>query len=94
MIKTYSIHYYGDEERIRQATRIADHIFRQWYNVYGGKRVYSKKGVCHMNYTAYWFESGLYCYSWSDIYSLIEKKLLKLGYAVIRGKGIIQIWDN
>jgi len=91
MIKTYSIHYYGSEENIRQATRIADHIFRQCYNVYGGKRVYSKKGVCHMNYTAYWNESW---HSWSVVYSLIEEKLLDLGYTVIRGKGIIQIWDD
>lgn len=92
MIKTYSIHYYGDEEKIRQATRIADHIFRQCYNVYGGKRAYSEKGVCQMNYTACWFESGLCRYSWFDVYSLIEEKLIKLGYTIIRGKSTIQVW--
>lgn len=81
-MKTYFIRFYGTEEQINTATRIADHIFRQSYNVYGGKRVYSRKGYCRMSYTAIWNESGLCSYSWQDIWSLIEERMLKLGYDV------------
>ena len=81
-MKSYSIRFYGTEEQINQATRIVDHIFRQCYNVYGGKRVYSKKGYCRMKYEAYWHEETFYGYSWKSIWELAEEKLLRLGYEV------------
>lgn len=81
-MKTYFIRFYGSEEQINNAIRKADHIFRQCYNVYGGRRVYSRKGMCRMSYTANWQESGLCSYSWKEVWSLIEEKMLKMGYEV------------
>lgn len=87
MIGTYTVYYYGSEDSIRRATRIADRIFRQHYNVYGSKRGYSRKGICRMYYTACWN-----CrYSWVDVFSLIEEKLLRAGYHIYYGKGIIRV---
>lgn len=96
-MKQYSIRFYGTEEQIRQATRIVDHVFRQCYNVYGGKRIYSKKGYCRMIYEAYWKDSGLCAYSWVDVYGLATEKLLKLGYEVscaTLGAKICCVWGK
>ena len=91
MIRTYTVYYYGSEDSIRRATRIADRVFRQCYSVYGGKRGYSRKGICRMYYTACWNDSGLCRYSWADVFSLIEEKLLRAGYHIYYGKGIIRV---
>lgn len=90
---TYSVKFYGSSDAINTATRIVDHIFRQCYNVYGGKRVDSKNTYCHMTYTAQWLDSGLCRYSWQDVFSLAEEKLLKLGYDIVKYKGNVQVWE-
>ena len=92
-MKTYSIHFYGSNDAINTATRIVDHIFRQCYNVYGGRRVYSKNGHCHMTYTAQWLDSGICRYSWQDVFDLAEEKLLRLGYDIVKCNRRVQVWE-
>ena len=86
METTYELSINGpDSEMVEQAVRIMDHLVRQWYNVYGGCRVYSGKGAdneyyIRMEYTAYWASPTdvVYWLGWRDIERLFFRRLAKL----------------
>lgn len=65
MKMTYEMIFNAPEnEQAEQAVKLMDGIVRRWYNVYGGKRVYSGKGAggewyIFMEYTADWDATSL-----------------------------------
>jgi hypothetical protein len=73
-----------ENEQVEQAVRIMDTLFRRWYNVHGGKRVYSGKGAGHeyyvfMEYTADWDASGLHIWpDFDDLRRALYRKLAKV----------------
>lgn len=73
-MKTYELRVNGiNPEQVEQAVKLMDKIVRRWYNVYGGRRVYSGKGAggewyIFMHYTAAWENGARYDWpGWEEI---------------------------
>ena len=80
MRKTYEMTFNAPtNEQTEHAAKLMDTIFRQWYNVYGGKRAYSGKGAggewyIFMEYTADWETNDI----WPDFNDLKKYFFQKL----------------
>lgn len=65
MRKTYEMQVHGmDHTMVEWTIRMMDRLFRRWYNVYGGRRITSEKGLhgeyyVYVEYTANWDCTGL-----------------------------------
>lgn len=83
MKKSYEMIFNAPEnEQAEQAVKLMDTIFRRWYNVYGGKRVYSGKGAggewyIFMEYTADWDTTEIWP-DFSDLRKIFFRALAKV----------------